>query len=126
MSRDPLHDPTLTPEQCRPVGLDLKLDEQVLTVTWADGATSVFPAMFLRRHCPCAGCRTEREKRSESLLPILKSDPSGEIRAAGGHLVGNYALQIEWSDGHNTGIYDFRLLRTLHAHVSRDNPGAGG
>ena len=28
-------------------------------------------------------------------------------------LVGNYAIQFTWSDGHNTGIFDFRFLRSL-------------
>ena len=27
--------------------------------------------------------------------------------------VGRYALQIDWSDGHSTGIYPFRRLREL-------------
>ena len=27
--------------------------------------------------------------------------------------VGRYAIQIEWSDGHGSGIYPFRRLREL-------------
>jgi len=27
--------------------------------------------------------------------------------------VGNYAVSLTWKDGHNTGIYPFRLLRRL-------------
>lgn len=27
--------------------------------------------------------------------------------------VGRYALRFDWSDGHDTGIYPFRLLREL-------------
>lgn len=112
MSSSPSYD-SFTPQQRTPINLDLDLKQQVLRVTWADGVTSNLPMTLLRKHCPCASCRTEREKQGKSLLPILQSAPSGEIEATGGHLVGNYALQIDWSDGHNTGIYDFRLLRAL-------------
>jgi DUF971 family protein len=33
------------------------------------------------------------------------------VRAKGIELVGQYAMSIEWSDGHSTGIYNFRDLR---------------
>lgn len=107
--------PPETPQEVQPANLDLDLKAQVLNITWTDGAVSRLPAAVLRKHCPCAACRTEKEKQSRTLLPVLKAAPAGKIEAVGGHLVGNYALQIEWSDGHNTGIYDFRYLRTLPA-----------
>jgi len=91
--------------------LDLKA--QMLHVRWADGAVSRLSLPFLRKQCPCAACRTEREQQGRAQLPVLQTDPADAARAVGGHLVGNYALQIEWADGHNTGIFDFRLLRTL-------------
>jgi DUF971 family protein len=31
------------------------------------------------------------------------------------HVVGAYALQITWADGHNDGIYSYELLRRLGA-----------
>jgi DUF971 family protein len=104
----------LTPEQIQPTGLDLDVQQQELRITWADGVQSTFSAAMLRKNCPCATCRTEREKQSKAVLPILSQSSSGPITITGGHLVGSYALQIEWSDGHNTGIYDFRLLRAFH------------
>ena len=58
----------MTEERCRPTGLDLQLGEQVLEVTWADGVKSRFPAAVLRRNCPCAQCRTEREQREKAWL----------------------------------------------------------
>ena len=50
---------------------------------------------------------------SDPLLVILKKDPSVEVRVTKAKLVGNYAIQFTWSDGHDTGIFDFRLLRSL-------------
>lgn len=102
-------------ESIQPASLDLDLKEQVLHVTWGDGAISQFPLSLLRKQCPCAACRTEKEQQSRTLLPVLKTAPPEQLQALGGHLVGNYALQIEWSDGHNSGIYDFRYLRQLSA-----------
>lgn len=97
-----------------PADLKVKLAEQRLHVTWDDGSQCVYDLAVLRRHCPCATCRTEREQRSESpaSLTILKSDPRN-LRTTGAKLVGRYAIQFEWSDGHNTGIFDFRFLRSL-------------
>jgi DUF971 family protein len=105
-------DPTShTPEQATPADLKVRLAEQKLLITWRDGRTSEYSLAKLRTLCPCATCRTEREKRP--LLPILKSDPTG-VHVTSAQLVGNYAIQFFWSDGHSTGIFDFRYLRSLH------------
>lgn len=121
MPQENLSDESLAPEKCRPVGMDLALPLQELSITWADGARSTFPMQFLRQNCPCASCRTEREKQadSKSLLPILSPAQvkASTARCKGGSMVGNYALQLDWSDGHSTGIYDFRLLRSWHPLV---------
>lgn len=117
MNREASNPGAVAGGQDRPVRLDLRLTEQVVDVAWADGTVSSFPGWFLRCHCPCAQCRTEREKGRRSLLPILSSDPTVEVRMTGGHAVGNYALQLDWSDGHGAGIYDFRLLRALCAEL---------
>ena len=111
-------DETLTDPTPQPVGLDLELTEQILKITWADGLANEIPAVVLRKHCPCAACRTEREKQTRTLLPVLSGPPAGDVRLVGGHVVGNYAIQPEWSDGHSTGIFDFKLLRALHAQTT--------
>jgi DUF971 family protein len=33
--------------------------------------------------------------------------------------VGNYAIQIGWSDGHNSGIYSFRYLKELEEELRK-------
>jgi DUF971 family protein len=97
-----------------PRDLKVKLADQKLLIDWSDGHHSAFALAQLRRVCPCATCRTEREKRSANPLKILKADPSG-LRVVSAKLVGNYAIQLIWSDGHDTGIFDFRFLRSLDA-----------
>ena len=95
-----------------PKDLRVQLAEQRLTIDWSDGVTSEYALAQLRGQCPCATCRTERESQADNPLLILKSDPTG-LRATGAELVGNYAIRFRWSDGHDTGIYDFRRLRAL-------------
>lgn len=101
-------------DRARPNDLDLDLGNQKLTIAWSDGQQSEFTATELRRYCPCALCRTEREKQQRTLLPILTREQAATATITGGHLAGHYAIELEWSDGHNAGIYDFRLLRALH------------
>jgi len=108
-----------------PVSLDLDLRGQVLRVLWADGAAAVYAGWALRRNCPCAACRTERDQHARTLLPVLRSG-GGDVRMTGGRPVGRYAVQIQWSDGHDTGIFDFRLLRSLYdARVEGTAPAEG-
>ena len=101
-----------SPDNSAPHDLKVKIAEQRLLIDWKDGAHSEFSMAELRKVCPCATCRTEREKQHDNPLRILKSDPT-DVRVTTARLVGNYAIQFDWSDGHNTGIFDFRLLRSL-------------
>jgi ATP-binding protein involved in chromosome partitioning len=78
-----------------------------ITFRWAGGHESVYPARQLRLACRCAACVEEM-----SGAPILDPKVVPEnVRAKHMELVGQYAVQISWSDGHDTGIYNFRDLR---------------
>ena len=95
-----------------PADLKVSLKEQRLNILWRDGTRSKYALDELRRVCPCATCRTEREQQRSTLLPILSFNPRG-VQVVNASLVGNYAIQIEWSDGHKTGIFDFRFLKSM-------------
>lgn len=101
-------------DSATPADMKVKIAEQRLLVDWKDGKHSEFSLAELRRVCPCATCRTERERQNDNPLKILRSDPTG-VRVVSARLVGTYAIQFDWSDGHNTGIFDFRFLRSLGA-----------
>jgi len=103
------YDDSVTPRD-----LKVQLREQRLIVDWQDGQRGEYSLAQLRRICPCATCRTERESNRSNPLAILRADPSG-VTVTSARLVGNYAIQFFWSDGHNTGIFDFRFLRSLAA-----------
>ncbi|CUT04833.1 DUF971 family protein [Candidatus Kryptobacter tengchongensis] len=79
-----------------------------LKFTWSDGLESILSVKFLRDNCPCATCSAERDEKANIKLPI-----SGQYEIKEINLVGNYAIQITWGDGHNTGIYSFDYLREL-------------
>ncbi len=110
------HNTAFPVEAITPDELKLKREEQTLHIRWRDGRLSVYPAVMLRRQCPCATCRTERDQKKTELLPILKSDP-GQIKLANAKLVGTYAIQLIWSDGHDAGIFDYKYLRSLDRGV---------
>lgn len=91
-------------------------------ITWADGHRTHLDFAFLREMCPCAMCNDERQKKqnvaeeqapvtisSGAVLPLFK--PRLTARAA--KAIGNYALQIDFSDGHATGIYSYEYLRGI-------------
>jgi DUF971 family protein len=99
-----------------PLRLDLQKDRQ-LTIEWQDGHRSVYPISLLRAKCPCAACRLERvaqeEKKAKLSLRVLSSNYSGPTTVVSAELVGNYALRLEWSDKHSSGIYSFDYLRGI-------------
>jgi len=101
-----------------PTRLDLKRDKQ-LEIDWSDGTKSIYPLSLLRSMCPCATCREHRDKEAKkpTLLKILPGNYAGEIKVVNASLVGNYALQIEWSDNHDTGIYSWDYLREIMPKV---------
>lgn len=80
-----------------------------LRITWADDRACEYQASTLRRACPCAQCVNEwtgeRTLRPEAI--------SEEVEISDLTIVGRYALNFRWSDGHETGIYSFQYLRDL-------------
>jgi len=93
-----------------------------LTILWSTGLSSRLSAKTLRAFCPCAGCREARGEalhdspltpRRKSLLSIVESTVEEETRLERIWGIGQYAIGIQWGDGHSTGIYTFDLLRQL-------------
>jgi ATP-binding protein involved in chromosome partitioning len=88
--------------------LELKqMGAQHLGIIWNDGHQSLFNVRNLRLKCRCANCVDEwtREK-------ILKDETVPlDVKPRRIESVGRYALKVDWSDGHDTGIYTFEHLR---------------
>ena len=82
-----------------------------LFIEWSDGHKGKHTMPVLRRYCPCASCKTEIEASEQStLLPIISQ---GQYELKSIEQVGSYALQVQWGDGHRTGIYTFDHLRQI-------------
>ena len=105
-------------ERTRPVEMHLRREEG-LEIGWGDGHRSVLPLRMLRKYCPCAGCQGERDLLGRTRLPIVATTYDGPITAVGAELVGNYAVRIDWVDGHSAGIYTFEYLRELDGLMAR-------
>jgi len=80
-----------------------------LTIKWSDDTESRYAAPQLRRTCPCAGCVNEWTGEK-----ILKDETvSDDLSFSHISIVGRYALNFHFSDGHNSGIFSFNYLRNL-------------
>jgi len=90
-----------------------------LHVTFHDGTLAFLSVTLLRRMSPSADARTEREAMAKNPLHVLPSRPrnDGPLTATGAELIGNYAVRIRFSDGHDTGLYAWALLRELAAQA---------
>jgi len=108
------------PREPVPAKIHLKRDAG-LTITWSDGRVSVYPVAHLRRLSPSADQRELREEMASNPLTVLPSSGgSGQpLRAEAVEKVGNYAIRIRFSDGHDTGIYSWGYLR----HIDPNQPG---
>ncbi len=80
-----------------------------IVIVWNDESRSEFSAVQLRRACPCANC--VNEWTGEKILEDERIDKDLEITDI--RLVGRYALNICFSDTHETGIYSFKYLYEL-------------
>ncbi|MEN8693996.1 MAG: DUF971 domain-containing protein [Akkermansiaceae bacterium] len=84
-----------------------------LALAWGDGAESYIQLEALRKACPCAACQGEPDVTGKVLIPKVTHDPDRSFNLQKHELVGGYALQFFWADGHSSGIYSYDLLRSL-------------
>ncbi|MEX0641636.1 MAG: DUF971 domain-containing protein [Pirellulales bacterium] len=98
----------------QPTKLELASPDR-LRITWSDGQVREYSVRELRDKCPCATCREKRGAAPASplQLPVLTTAEAQPLRITGMTPVGNYAYSIDFSDGHNTGIYTLESLREM-------------
>lgn len=80
-----------------------------ISIEWSDEIATSYRAPQLRRSCPCASCINEwtgeKMLRDEAI--------ADDLNFSHVTIVGRYALNFHFSDGHDTGIYSFQYLRGL-------------
>jgi len=111
----PLPRIAVTPEKVRV----LLTEGKGLEIDWSDGHRSAWSFAWLRDACPCATCIEERAQQGrkpgqpkpkpKDLLPMYA--PPSKPKSA--QAVGRYAIQFNWLDGHNGGIYSWEYLRRM-------------
>ena len=80
-----------------------------ISISWSDGSETHYTAVELRRDCPCAACINEWT--GEKMLNT--ASVPGDLTIKQISIVGRYALNFHFSDGHDTGIFSFAYLRKL-------------
>ncbi len=92
-----------------------RIDPGTLQIRWNDGAVHRLSVRQLRDQCPCATCREQRttDQQQPPLLPVLSAEETKPLTLDGMRPVGNYAYCIQFSDGHDTGIFTLEFLRQL-------------
>jgi DUF971 family protein len=89
-----------------PTPTEIKLHQasRMLEITYADGKTFSLPCEFLRVHSPSAEVRGHGP--GQEVLQTGKQD----VAITRIEPVGTYAVQLFFSDGHDTGIFSWDLL----------------
>lgn len=92
-----------------PLRIERLPEKQALLIAWQDGLERNLQLVGLRAQCMCARCVDEIT--GERIIHMDGIDPDIAIQDMA--LVGNYALKIRWSDGHDQGLYTWGHLRSL-------------
>ncbi|MGJ8695445.1 MAG: DUF971 domain-containing protein [Verrucomicrobiaceae bacterium] len=84
-----------------------------LALAWGDGSESYLQLETLRKACPCAACQGEPDVTGKVLIPKVTHDPARSFELLRHEMIGGYAVQLWWADGHSSGIFSYDLLRKL-------------
>lgn len=98
----------------------IKVEKDLLKISWKDDNISDIPLNLLRDECPCAGCKGETILwKKFDPLEKQNREAEGRYKIAAVSAVGGYAIQIKWEDGHDTGIYSWEYLIELNGKMNK-------
>lgn len=90
-----------------PQGITLRRESRLLRLEYADAVTYELPFEYLRVYSPSAEVRGHGA--GQEVLQTGKED----VNVVRIEPIGHYAIRLEFSDGHNTGLYTWAYLRDL-------------
>ncbi|MCA9192722.1 MAG: DUF971 domain-containing protein [Planctomycetales bacterium] len=101
----------------RPIAIR-KVDPSIIEIQWDNGSIQQFSTRSLRDRCPCATCREKATNISTAAdprapLPVLSRAETQPLVILSMQPIGNYAYNIAFSDGHDSGIYTLDYLFEL-------------
>ena len=85
------------------------------TIKFDDGFSAEVTSKALRENCPCAECKGEEVLLHKYVPRNQKPLTKESYILEKAQMVGTYAMQFFWKDGHNTGIYNWEYLREISA-----------
>lgn len=88
-------------------------DGKHLVITWQDETKDKISLKYLREECPCANCKGETILLKTIRPPRQNKNIPGRYEISKIDIVGGYAIQVRWKDGHDTGIYSWEYLKEL-------------
>ena len=96
----------------RPTAVTADKNQRLLIIKWEDGVESRLPYAGLRAECPCVECKGGHDSMgTPPNLDVIRNTPNDGVVIEKIDTMGSYALQILWSDGHDSGIYTWSYLR---------------
>lgn len=112
-------------------------DDGSVRVRFDDGCEAIYQRPWLRARCPCASCTGAHGNTPTTLVlpdprgrPVLQGDyprlVEGAFAVRGVDPMGHYGFRIAWGDGHQDGIYTWRLLRQAVDKAGQDDAGVVG
>ena len=91
----------------KPIEINLHRQSAVLDISFDDGVKGSLSAEYLRVYSPSAEVRGHSPDQA-----VLQTDKEN-VAIQGIEPVGNYAVRLDFSDGHNTGLYTWDYLYEL-------------
>lgn len=88
-----------------------------LALVFSDDKEIYLRLDHLRRACPCAICQGEPDAMGRVVKPSIGYGPNS-FELAKFEIIGKYALQLYWTDGHSSGIYGYDYLKKLNSQGS--------
>lgn len=88
---------------------EISFGDKEISLKWENGDTLIANNHKLRCACPCASCVDEftgKKILQDGSVPV-------DIKAEQITPIGNYAIMVHWSDGHNSGIFTYKKIREI-------------
>jgi DUF971 family protein len=96
-----------SPPAPQPTGIRLRRKSALLELTYADGRVFELPAELLRVYSPSADVKGHG--KGQAVLQVGKRN----VGLSGIEAMGNYAIRLDFDDGHNSGIFSWDYLYLL-------------
>lgn len=105
----------MEPNQTLPTNITVNRETGHLVIDWSNDSHCEYPLNELREACPCAECRGGHHNMGIANAPqnLLSLTPARSYKVEDVQILGSYALQFTWDDGHHAGIYTWEYLLHL-------------